>query len=300
MKSRIILITALLATVVLVLWPAGKMKSQTSDVVMVGAGNIAEGEDLDLSGAMATAALVEATPGTVFALGDLAYLNGEETDFAKAYDPAWGRFRSRTLPVVGNHDYYTTEGAAYFNYFGPAAGDPSKGYYSLDLGAWHIVVLNGECARIAGGCGIGSPEEVWLKNDLATHTQPCTLAMWHEPMFTSTPAVTPETDMLPMWQDLYDAGADLILNAHAHNYERFAPQDPNGNLDVARGIVEIIVGTGGIGHFSFSSTPAPNSLMRNSTTFGVLKLTLHATSYDWQFLPVAGQTFTDSGTQVCH
>lgn len=300
MRNKIVLVALLLAAIAGGSWPVRKMDSQTSDAVMVGAGNIANGEDLDLSGAMATAALVAATPGTVFVLGDLAYLNGEETDYAKAYDPTWGRFRSRTLPVVGNHDYYTTAGAAYFNYFGPAAGDPSKGYYSLDLGSWHVIVINGECSHIAGGCVVGSPEEVWLKNDLASHNQPCTLAMWHEPMFTSTPEVVPETDMLPIWQDLYDAGAELILNAHAHNYERFAPQDPYGNLDLARGIAEIVVGTGGISHFAFSATPAPNSLVRNSTTFGVLKLTLHSTSYDWQFLPVTGQTFTDSGTQTCH
>lgn len=300
MRKMIVLISLLVAIIAMVFWPSGKAKSQTSDVVLVGAGNIADGYDLSLTGAMATAALLDSIPGTVFVLGDYAYDNSRDQEFERAYDPTWGRARSRTIPVVGNHEYYTFDAGAYFNYFGPAAGDPTKGYYSLDLGAWHLIVLNSECDRVSGGCAVGSPEEVWLQNDLSSHTQACTLVMWHEPMFTSSTTVTPNTSVLPFWQDLYNANADVILNAHAHNYERFAPQDPGGNLDLARGIPEFVVGTGGISHMAFNSTPASNSLVRNSTAFGVLKLTLHATSYDWQFVPIAGQTFTDSGTQACH
>ena len=300
MKNKIVLVALLVAASTIVFWPQGKTESQTTDVTLVGAGNVADGYDLNLSGAMATAALLDAIPGTVFVLGDYAYDNSRDQEFERAFDPAWGRFRSRMIPVVGNHEYYTFDAGSYFNYFGPAAGDPTKGYYSLDLGAWHIIVLNSECDRISGGCAVGSPEEVWLKNDLAAHTQPCTLAMWHEPYYTSSSTVSPATYMQPIWQDLYDANADLILNAHAHNYERFAPQDPNGNLDAGRGIIEIVSGTGGISHFAFNATPAANSLVRNNTAFGVVKLTLHSTSFDWQFVPIAGQTFTDSGTQTCH
>ena len=300
MKTRIALAVIALAALAVVFWPNRKAESQTTDVTLVGAGNVANGYDLSLTGAMATAALLDATPGTVFCLGDYAYDNSRDQEFDRAYDPTWGRAKNRTIPVVGNHEYYTYDARTYFNYFGAAAGDPAKGYYSLDLGAWHIIVINSECSRLPGGCAVGSPEEVWLKNDLASHTQPCTLAMWHDPMFSSSSIISLATDMQPIWQDLYDANADIILNAHAHNYERFAPQDPNGNLDAARGIPEFVVGTGGISHFAFNAVPAANSLVRNNTAFGVLKLTLHATSFDWRFMPIAGQTFTDSGSQACH
>src|SRR5436305_918201 len=162
------------------------------------------------------------------------------------------------------------------------------------------ISFGGDWRPVLAGCGVGSPEETWLVNDLASHTQACTLALFHEPLYTSSSQITPNTAVQPLWQDLYNHNVDLIVNGHAHNYERFAPQDANGNLDTARGIIEIIAGTGGEGHYSFNSTVAPNSLVRNSDTFGVLQLTLHQSSFDWKFIPVAGMTFTDSGTHACH
>ncbi len=299
--KRVLFVGMLLALVGGLSWPTRRVTSQTSDPVLIGAGDIADGWNLNLANSMATAALLDANPSaTVFADGDLAYNNGRDQDFTKSYDPTWGRARARTIPVLGNHEYSTLNAAGYFSYFGPAAGDPTKGYYSMDLGSWHIVVLDSECTKVPGGCGAGSPQEVWLKNDLASHTQTCTLALWHEPYYTSSSVIVPNTSMQPIWQDLRNYNADLVVNGHAHNYERFAPQDANANLDTARGIIEIVAGTGGDSHFAFNSTIAPNSLVRNSTTYGVIQLTLHASSFDFQFVPQAGQTFTDSGTQACH
>ena len=299
--KKLLLPAFLLAVIGVLCWPDGKSKSQTTDVVLIGAGDIADGFGFSLSGAFATAALLDASPtAIVFANGDHAYGHATDNDFARSYDPTWGRAKLRTIPVIGRHDYDSLNAAGYFNYFGPAAGDPTKGYYSINLGAWHIVSLNSLCTYVSGGCGVGSPEETWLVNDLASHTQACTLALFHEPLYTSSSQVTPDTAVQPLYQDLYNHNADLIVNGHAHNYERFAPQDANGNLDTARGIIEIVAGTGGEGHYSFNSTLAPNSLVRNSDTFGVLQLTLHQSSFDWKFIPVAGMTFTDSGTQACH
>ena len=299
--KKLLLPAFLLAVIGVLCWPDGKSKSQTTDVVLIGAGDIADGFGFSLSGAFATAALLDASPtAIVFADGDHAYGHATDNDFARSYDPTWGRAKLRTIPVIGRHDYDSLNAAGYFNYFGPAAGDPTKGYYSINLGAWHIVSLNSLCTYVSGGCGVGSPEETWLVNDLASHTQACTLALFHEPLYTSSSQVTPNTAVQPLFQDLYNHNADLIVNGHAHNYERFAPQDANGNLDTARGIIEIVAGTGGEGHYSFNSTLAPNSLVRNSDTFGVLQLTLHQSSFDWKFIPVAGMTFTDSGTQACH
>ncbi len=281
------------------LWPGSESTAQTTDVVLIGAGDIADGFSFNLSNAFATAALLDAYPtATVFANGDLAYENGSDGDFAKTYNATWGRAKGRTIPVVGNHEYDILLGAGYYSYWGPTAGNFGSGYYSLDLGAWHVVVLNSNCSMV--GCGAGGAQETWLRNDLATHTQACTLALWHEPLYTSSTVVIRNTAVQPLLQDLYNANADLIVNGHAHNYERFAPQDASGNLDLAKGIIEIIAGTGGDSLFPFSAAKAPNSVAGNDSTFGVLKLTLHPTSFDWQFIPIAGQTFTDSGTQACH
>ncbi|HXL44203.1 MAG TPA: hypothetical protein VN960_09115 [Gaiellaceae bacterium] len=208
------------------------------------------------------------------------------------------RCRALLGPATGADDCDTTEQATpYFNYFGATAGDPSKGYYSFNIGSWHIVALNtnSACATIA--CAAGSTQEQWLQADLAAHPADCTLAYWHHPLFSSTIAATSASQAL--WQDLYDAGADVILNGHAHVYERFAPQTPSGALDTANGIREFVVGTGGAALHAFS-TIAPNSQARNNTTFGVLNFTLHPTGYDWAFTPEAGGTFTDSGSGSCH
>ena len=273
--------------------------AQTQDVVLVGAADIA-GCGASLSRPQQTAALLDSIPGKVFVAGDLAYPNGAETEFLRCFDSTWGRHRSRITPAPGVHDFIAPNAQGYFNYFGPIAGDPTKGYYSYNYGAWHVVIINDICSSSSGvnGCTVTSPEGLWLQSDLAANPVACTVAIWHQPLYTSMSAdVT--TAMRPFWQILYNAGADLVLNGHAHNYERFAPQDPNGNLDLTKGLREFVVGTGGESLNTFTTT-APNSEVRNSSTFGVLKLTLHATSYDWQFVPVAGQTFTDSGTQACH
>ncbi len=297
--KKLLIATISLATIGAFAWPRGVARAQTTDAVILAAGDVADGFDMQLAPAFATAALIQAYPtAPLIMLGDPAYNHGTDSDFERAYEPTWGQFRARTIPVAGNHEYAVEKGVGYYNFFGPAASNPAAGYYSLNLGAWHIIVLNSNCGAV--GCASGGVQETWLKNDLAANTQLCTLAVWHEPYYTSSSVVAPATDMQPMWIDLYNANADLILDGHAHNYERFAPQDPYGNLDTARGIIEIIAGTGGDALSGFNSTPAPNSLVRNDTTFGVLKVTLHASSFDWQFIPIAGSTFTDSGTQACH
>lgn len=265
------------------------------DAVLVGAGDIA---NCGGSGDDATANLLDGIAGTVFTLGDNAYPNGSVTDYANCYGPTWGRHRSRTRPAPGNHEYNTPGAAGYFGYFGSAAGDPSKGYYSYDLGSWHVVVLNSNCAEV-GGCAGGSPQESWLRQDLAASTKPCTVAYWHHPLFTSGAQHGPETEMRPIYQALYDANAEVVMSGHNHEYERFAPQDPNGTADPNRGIREFVVGTGGESHYDFGAAQ-PNSEVRNADTFGVLRLSLHSNSYDWQFVPESGTSFTDAGHGTCH
>jgi hypothetical protein len=247
--------------------------------------------------------LVNAGLAAVLPLGDNQYECGGYNAFLQSYDPSWGRVKAITHPVFGNHDKGTTggtdcspDGSAYYRYFGAAAGAAGQGYYSFDLGSWHLIALNAECPYV-GGCGPGSPQETWLRNDLAAHPAACTLAFFHEPLFTSG-HVGNNPDMTTFWQDLYAAGAEVVLNGHSHNYERFAPQDPAGNL-APNGIREFVVGTGGEELGAFFTTQ-PNREAGDATTFGVLKLTLHSTSYDWQFVPVAGQTYTDSGSASCH
>ncbi|PYV35144.1 MAG: alkaline phosphatase [Acidobacteria bacterium] len=299
MKKRVLWISLVLTTVGLLFWPSSKLEPQSADVTLIGAGDIADALDFQLSGAVATAGLLAANPAaTVFADGDLSHNDGTDGDIAKSYGPTWGQFKTRTIPVLGNHEYFTLKALGYFDYWGPTAGDPTKGYYSLNLGAWHIIVLNSNCGAV--GCGKGGAQDKWLLNDLSTHSQLCTLALWHEPLYTSSSSIAPNTNVQPFWKELYSNNVDLIINGHAHNYERFAPQDASGNLDPARGIIEIVAGTGGASHFAFNSTLAPNSLVQDATTYGVVKLTLHQSSFDWQFIPVAGHTFTDSGTQACH
>jgi len=271
---------------------------QTQTVVLVGAGDIAECGSL-LVNAQATANLLGGISGAVFADGDLAYPDGTDAEFANCYNPTWGAYKARTIPVVGNHEYDTPGAAGYFNYWGTVAHPPT-GYYSTDLGAWHLVILNSQCSDV-GGCLAGSPQEQWLRADLAAHPVQCTIALWHIPLFTANPQLQSGLDpgLQALWQALFDLGADVVVNGHNHSYERFAPQDPNGTLDPQRGIREFIVGTGGAALGPLGS-PAPNSEVQNNTNYGVLKLSLHPTSYDWEFVPVPGGTFTDSGSDVCH
>jgi hypothetical protein len=266
-----------------------------NDAVLIAAGDIA---DCDSTGDEATAQIVNQIPGTVATLGDTVYPVGNIKRFNQCYDPSWGPFKARTRPAVGNHEYEIRRAAGYFQYFGSIAGNPATGYYSYDLGKWHIVVLNSNCSMIAGGCEAGSPQEQWLRTDLRAHPTTCTLAYWHHPRFSSGEHGN-DLEMLPIWQTLYEAGVDVVLNGHDHDYERFGPQDPTGKPDPARGIREFVVGTGGKNHYHFNKIK-PNSEVRNGDTFGVLKLTLHPSSYDWQFIPEAGKTFTDSGSGNCH
>jgi hypothetical protein len=263
--------------------------------ILVGAGDIADCKDL--SGAEATAKLLEQIPGTIMAVGDLAYPDGTKENFA-CYEKTWGRVKSRTRPAAGNHEFHSAGATVYFNYFGAAAGDPRNGYYSYELGGWHIVVLNSECSDI-GGCDAASRQVQWLRADLAAHPAACTLAYWHKPLFSSGSAHGNDYEMKAFWQALYDAHAAVVINGHDHNYERFAPQNPEGASDAARGIREFVVGTGGKNHRPILLAK-PNSESRNADAYGVLKLTLRPGAYDWQFVPEAGKSFADSGTGKCH
>jgi len=265
------------------------------DAVLIAAGDIASCLS---TGDEATAKLVSAISGTVATLGDNAYERGSGEEFASCYTPSWGAFKGRIRPAAGNHEYLTPGAQAYFDYFGAAAGAIGQGYYSYELGAWHVIVLNSQCWDV-GGCGATAPQSQWLKADLAAHPSLCTLAYWHTPRFSSG-AHGDSPLVQAFWDELYAAGAEVVLNGHDHDYERFAPQDPQGQADPVHGIREFIVGTGGRSHYPFPGRPRPNTEARNDSTFGVLKLTLHSAGYDWQFLPVAGQTFTDSGSGTCH
>ena len=267
------------------------------DAVLVGAGDIASCDDL--SGAEATAKLIDRIPGIVFAVGDLAYPDGSDEQFAKCYGPTWGRFKDRTRPAPGNHEYHSDGASGYVRFFGDLAGDPQKAYYSYDLGGWHIIALNSECDQV-GGCGTDSEQGKWLQKDLAKHPKTCTVAYFHKPLFSSGRAHGNDPEVKPLWETLYHAGADVVVNGHDHDYERFAPQDPNGNPDSHHGIREFVVGTGGKNSHRVFGATKPNSEVRQADTFGVLQLTLHSRSYDWKFVPEAGKTFADSGTSTCH
>jgi hypothetical protein len=282
--------------------PATTTKSQAanvpanaaSDPTVVAAGDIV---DCNLPGSEATAKLLDQLPGTVLAIGDLAYPDGSDDNF-KCYDKTWGRHKARTRPAPGNHEYHTPAAAGYFKYFGSVAGSPGHAYYSFDLGSWHIVSLDSQCSSI-GGCQKGSPEEQWLSSDLSKHSGSCILAYWHAPLFSSGGEHGNAPQMKAFWDDLYAAGADIVLNGHDHDYERFAPQDPTGTADPQRGMREFVVGTGGKSQRAFRD-PLPTTEVRSASTFGVLRIDLHAESYDWKFIPVAGGEFTDSGSGTCH
>ena len=260
-------------------------------VVFVGAGDIANCEVAGGGGARATAALLDSIEGTVFTTGDHAYQTGSAKDFKNCYDPTWGRHKARTRPTVGNHDLITEKGKPYFDYFGENAGPPGRGFYSYELGTWHIIALNSAIPARKG-----SEQLKWLTEDLSAHKTQCTLAYWHIARFSSG-AHGSDPLMADVWKVLYDAGADVVLSSHDHDYERFAPQDDRGKAD-PNGIRSFVVGTGGGGVYEFKGKAA-NSEVRDNTTYGVLKLTLKPGKYDWQFIPMAGKTFRDSGTGTC-
>jgi hypothetical protein len=265
------------------------------DATLLAAGDIAS---CGSAGDVATAAVLRGTSGVVATLGDTAYPDGSAADFARCYAPYWGRYRGRTRPTPGNHDYHTPGARGYFGYFGAAAGNPAKGYYSYDLGAWHVIVVNSNCDQV-GGCHAGSPQERWLRADLARSQRRCTLAYWHHPLFTSGAVHPGYTPVRPIFRALYDAGAEVVLSGHNHQYERFAPQTTTGKPDRRRGIREFVVGTGGASHYRFGEIQA-NSEVRDSTTHGLLRLTLHPNRYDWRFLPAVPGGFTDAGSGRCH
>jgi hypothetical protein len=269
--------------------------SPAADATVIAAGDIVDCSNL--SGSEATAKLIDGISGTVLPIGDLAYPDGSDNNF-KCYNQTWGRNKARTRPVPGNHEYHTHGAAGYFKYFGTTAGDPGKGYYSFNLGAWHIIALNSQC-RDVGGCQKGSPQEQWLAKDLRKNSSNCILAFWHVPLFSSGDEHGNAPAMKPFWDDLYAAGADVVLNGHDHDYERFAPQNAAGAADPARGIREFVVGTGGKNQRGFR-TPSPTSEIRSNSTFGVLRLDLGSQSYSWKFIPVAGGKFTDEGSGNCH
>ncbi|MCG5468082.1 DNRLRE domain-containing protein [Micromonospora sp. LAH09] len=268
----------------------GTTPPPSGDPVFVGAGDIADSG----SGDSATAALLDTIPGTVFTTGDNVYDSGTASQFSSYYEPTWGRHKSRTRPSPGNHDYNTSGATGYYNYFGTSAGPSGRGYYSFDLGNWHVVSLNSNISMSAG-----STQEQWLRADLAASSKPCTLAYWHHPLFTSSSNHAPSTSTRPLYQALYDYNADVVVWGHNHVYERFAPMNPSGGADASRGMRSFVAGMGGASHYGFG-TIQPNSEARNSSAWGVLKFTLHSGSYDWQFVPVAGQTYNDSGTAACH
>ena len=233
----------------------------------------------------------------VLTLGDNQYEHGSLAQFQASYHPSWGRHFSRTYPSVGNHEYLTTKARGYFDYFGSRAGDPNRGYYSFDIGGWHFIALNSNCSKV-GGCGTGSPQHKWLEADLAASRAACTAAYWHHPRFASG-HYSDNSSYQPFWQLLYADGAEIVLNGHDHNYQRYAPMTPSGSRDVARGIREFIVGTGGKSRYSVDASDT-NREVANDSTYGVIKLTLRPTGYDWRFVPEAGKTFTDSGSDSCH
>ncbi len=228
-------------------------------------------------------------------LGDNQYEDASLDKFLASYHPSWGRMKSITKPAVGNHEYLTPGASGYFSYFGAAAGDPAKGYYSYDLGAWHIVVLNSNCSEV-GGCGSGSAQEKWLRADLASHSQTCTAAYWHHPRW-SDGEHGEHSSVGPLYQALYDNRAEVVLSGHDHDYERFAERAPDGSAAPGRGIRQFVVGTGGKNHYAL--TPGAYTQASNADTYGVLFLTLSTGSYSWKFVPEPGKTFTDSGSTSC-
>ena len=275
-----------------------------NDPVLVGAGDISScaQENDSLTADLLDQVVASATGEVaVFTVGDNAYENGSIEEYQQCYEPTWGRHKARTRPAPGNHEYHDGKADGYFQYYGAIAGDPAQGYYSYDLGGWHIIVLNtnDHCQAIA--CSDASPQATWLRSDLEAHSAFCTMAIWHDPLFSSGRMHGSSRYVEPLWTLLYAAGADLVLNAHEHNYERFAPQTPDGALDTDYGIREFVVGTGGESHYRESDERLPNSEAANDDTFGVLRLTLRPAGYDWAFMPEERHgTFSDAGNGQCH
>ena len=267
--------------------PSGGASGNDGDAILLAVGDIAYcGSSADEK----VGQLASSLPGTIALLGDNAYDKGSATDYANCFDPTWGGFLDRIRPVPGNHEYETKEAAAYFAYFGAKVGKIGEGWYSYDLGAWHLIALNSECGAIPGGCeGKDSAELAWLAKDLATHQAKCTLAYWHHPRYSS--GRHGDNDMTDgIWQALSDAGADVVLEGHDHDYERMSP---------IRGIRSFVVGTGGRSLYAWPGKPGAHTEVRANDTYGLLQLTLRDADYSWNFIPAAGGTFTDSGSGTC-
>lgn len=269
--------------------------TQTGDPVIIAAGDISICSNIEDE---ETAKLIDQIEGTVLALGDNAYDVGSIRDYNDCYDPTWGRHKGRTRPVPGNHEYGVEGAHGYFTYFGdvatplqPGCTQHCNGFYSFDLGAWHLIALNSEI-----GNGVGSEQEQWLRADLAAHPTQCTLAFWHRPRYSS--GRHGSGSMFAIYQALYDYGADVVLVGHDHDYERFAPQGPGSEYEPTRGIRQFVVGTGGAPLRGYR-TIQPNSEVRNSETYGILKMILRPTSYEWEFIPIPGYTFRDGGSSEC-
>ena len=321
-RSRVLLIAALLVVAPVVAITNTQAPLASPAAAAIGDPVIAVGGDIacppgkaataTACGQGKTGAVVTGmNPAYVLPLGDSQYDSGTSAEYAGSYNTTgWGTEKAISRPATGNHEYHTTGATGYYGYFGANAGDPQKGYYSWDVpvpnaAAWHMIALNSECSLLGGGsisagCGAGSSQETWLKADLAAHPNVCTVAYWHRPRFSSSTTTPGSTTYTAFWNDLYSAGADVIFSGHAHDYERFAPQTSSGAADPAKGIPEYLVGTGGE-NFQTMGPGVPNSVVRNASAFGVLKMTLHASSYDFQFMPAAGYSLSDSGTNIpCH
>lgn len=267
----------------------GAASAHEPDPVVLIAGDVAQ---CDVPGAQLTAQLIKSLPYTVLALGDLAYPSGTPEEFKHCYEPAWGAFKARTYPAPGNHDYGMPGASGYFDYFGVRAGDRNKGYYSFDIGQWHIVSLNSNRELEPG-----SPQMVWLAADLQQHPHACVLAYWHHPRFSSGPHGD-DVRLKAIWALLYRQGVSVVVAGHDHDYERFAPMNDKGERDAVRGIRSFVAGTGGAQHYRLRQRHLLSEVWHGDS-WGVLQLTLHAHSYAWEFLPVAGSIFHDAGSAQC-
>jgi large repetitive protein len=275
------------------------------DPVVLTAGDIALCDFPE--GPASTSPLLDDPPDAIVAtLGDHAYQDGTLDQYMQCYDPTWGHAKMRTRPIPGGHDYRTPDAAGYFTYFhdqltpfGDSALDPARGWYSYDIGGWHVVALNGEKCEEENLCGAGSPQVQWLQADLASHPAQCTVAFEYAPRFSSGTVHGSSSRLAAIFTTLYNAGVELVVSGDDHEYERFAPQAPDGSLDLAKGVSQFVAGTGGASHYTFG-TPVANSEVRDNTSFGVLKLTLHAGAYEWEFVPTSGAPFHDYGSRACH
>jgi acid phosphatase type 7 len=292
--------------------PSAEPAAAEGGAVLVGAGDIA---GCGWQGDEATARLLDQIDGIVFTLGDNAYPSGRPAEFARCYEPSWGRHRHRTRPVLGSREYQTAGAAGHFDYFGAAAGPRGRGWYTYRVGAhWQAIVLNSECSEV-GGCGLGSPQARWLQRVLSENRDRHIIAFWHRPRFSSG-INGPDPRSQVFWDLLYAHGAELVLHANDHAYERFARQDPRGRADPRRGIRQFTVGTGGaplypravdqvldrlgpLRHLA-AGLREPNSELFSNSSHGVLKLTLRESSYSWEFVPAAGSSLRDSGTAATH